>query len=78
MPASGYALNIDAAGRLVAAFPFDALTWTEAVSRSLTQLSAEVAAQHPKRPKLFASVGAQSPAAQAELKKLGWQTMKLD
>ena len=78
VPASGYALNIDAAGRLVAAFPFDALTWTQTVSKSLTQLSAEVAARHPKRPRLFASVGVLSPAAQAELKKLGWQTMKLD
>lgn len=78
VPVSGFVLNIDAAGRLVAAFPFDALFWTDAVSRSLTRLSAQVAAQHPKRPKLFASVGALSPAALAELKKLGWQTMKLD
>jgi hypothetical protein len=78
VPSSGYALNIDAAGRLVAAFPFDTLTWTETVSRSLKRLSAEVSAQHPKRLKLFASVGALSPPAQAELKKLGWQILKLD
>jgi len=78
VPSSGYALNIDAAGRLVAAFPFDTLTWTETVSRSLKRLSAEVSAQHPKRLKLFASVGALSPPAQAELRKLGWQILKLD
>jgi hypothetical protein len=78
VPASGFALNVDAAGRLVAAYPFDTLFWTEPVSRNLTRLSAEVDAQQPKRPKVFASAGALSPTAQAELKKLGWQTMKLD
>lgn len=78
VPGSGFTLTIDAGGRVVAAFPFDALSWTETAARNLTRLSAEVTALHPKRPKLFASVGALSPVAQAELKKLGWQIMKLD
>ncbi len=78
VPVAGFVVNIDAAGRLVAAFPFDALSWTEGVSRNLTRLSTQAAAQHPKRPRLFASVGALSKVSQAELKKLGWQTMKLD
>jgi hypothetical protein len=75
---SGYVLNRDASGRLVAAFPFDTLSWTDAMSQDFTRVSAEVAAQHETRPPLFASAGAFSPSAQSELKKLGWETQKLD
>ena len=78
VPVAGFVVNVDAAGRLVAAFPFDALFWTDAVSRNLTRLSAEAATRHPKRPRVFASVGTLSPMAQAELKKRSWQIMKLD
>lgn len=78
VPVAGFVVNVDGAGRLVAAFPFDALFWTDAVSRNLTRLSAEAATLHPKRPRIFASVGTLSPMAQAELKKRGWQIMKLD
>jgi hypothetical protein len=78
VPVAGFVVNVDGAGRLVAAFPFDALFWTDAVSRNLTRLSAEAATRHPKRPRVFASVGTLSPLAQAELKKRGWQIMKLD
>ena len=78
VPVAGFVVNVDGAGRLVAAFPFDALFWTDAVSRNLTRLSAEAATRHPKRPRVFASVGTLSPMAQAELKKRSWQIMKLD
>jgi hypothetical protein len=39
---SGFVLNRDASGRLVAAFPFDALSWTDAVSLSLAGLSRSI------------------------------------
>ena len=74
---SGFALNRDASGRLVAAFPFDTLAWTDSVSSSLTRLSGQIAAQHETRLAVFASTGALSPLAKAELKKLGWETVEL-
>lgn len=75
---SGVALNRDASGRLVAAFPFDEVAWTDTVSRSLTRLSADIGALRETRPPVFASVGALSPIAESELKKLGWETVNLD
>lgn len=75
---SGLALNRDASGRLVAAFPFDHVAWSDMVSSSLTRLSADIGAQGEARPPLFASAGAMSQMSQAELKTLGWETMDLD
>ena len=75
---AGFVLNRDASGRLVAVLPFDTLSWTEAVSLSLAGLSAEIAGGHETAPPVFASVGAFSPSAQAELKTLGWDTRTLD
>lgn len=75
---AGFVLNRDASGRLVAAFPFDTLSWTDSVSRNLARVSAEVAAQQETRKPVFASLGAISPAAQSELQRLGWETQKLE
>jgi hypothetical protein len=75
---SGIALNRDVSGRIVAAFPFDTLAWTDIVSRSLTRLSIQIAAQHETQPAAFASTGVLSRLAKAELKKLGWDTVELN
>ena len=75
---SGIALNRDVSGRIVAAFPFDTLAWTDIVSRSLTRLSIQIAAQHETQPAAFASTGVLSRLAQVELKKLGWDTVELN
>lgn len=73
-----FALNRDAAGGLVAAFPFDGLAWTDPVARSLTGISKEIATRGETRPPVFATTGKVSPTAEAELKKLGWKLEKLD
>ena len=73
-----FALNRDADGRLVAAFPFDGLAWTEPVEKSLSALSRELATRGETKPPLFATTGKVSPVAQAELKKRGWKLMALD
>lgn len=75
---SGLALNRDASGRLVAAFPFDEVAWTETVSRNLTRVSADIVALGETRPPLFASNGTLSATARSELKKLGWETVALE
>ena len=78
LPVGGFVLNRDASGRLVAAFPFDTFSWTGSVSGNIVRLSAAVAAQQETISPLFASVGAISAIANVELRKLGWQTQKLD
>ena len=71
-----FALNRDDKGRLIAAFPFDLVAWTDTVSDSLTKLSA--AAQAVGAPAMvFASTGPVSDEAAAELKKLGWTVVAL-
>ena len=75
---SGFALNRDASGRLVAAFPFDELGWTDTVSGSMTRLSGDVAALHETRPAVLASSGVFSPLAKAELKRLNWEVVGPD
>jgi len=75
---SEFALNRDAGGGLVAAFPFDGLAWTETVSKSLTALSREIATRGETKAPLFATTGKISAVAEAELKKRGWKIMTLE
>jgi len=73
-----FALNRAADGGLVAAFPFDGLDWTETVAKSLTALSKEIATRGETKAPVFAATGKVTPAAAAELKKLGWKLVSLD
>lgn len=73
-----FALNRDASGGLVAAFPFDGLSWTETVARSLTALSDEIATRGETKPPVFATTGKVSTLAAAELKKRGWKLVTLE
>ena len=73
-----FALNRDAKGTLVAAFPFDGLAWTETVERSVGAISQELATRGETRPPVFATTGKLTPRAEAELKKRGWKLVSLD
>jgi hypothetical protein len=73
-----FALNRDAKGTLVAAFPFDGLAWTETVERSVGAISQELATRGETRPPVFATTGKLTPRAEAELKKRGWKLVALD
>jgi hypothetical protein len=75
---SDFALNRDASGGLVAAFPFDGLRWTETVSRSLTALSEEVAKRGETKTPVFATTGTVSTLAEDQLRKRGWKLVTLD
>lgn len=75
---SDFALNRDASGGLVAAFPFDGLRWTETVSRSLTALSEEVAKRGETKKPIFATTGTISTLAADQLEKRGWKLVSLD
>jgi hypothetical protein len=73
-----FALNRDASGRLVAAFPFDGLAWTEPVAKHFSNLSQAIATRGETKPPLFATTGKLSQAAEVEMKKRGWKIMTLD
>ncbi|MBP6014597.1 MAG: hypothetical protein KBA31_20380 [Alphaproteobacteria bacterium] len=73
-----FALNRDSNGALVAAFPFDGLSWTDAVSRSLSSISQELATRGETKAPIFATTGKVSAMAQAELKKRGWKILSLN
>ena len=73
-----FALNRDAKGGLVAAFPFDGLAWSEPAAKSLSEISTEVATRGESTAPVFATTGRVSAMAQAELKKRGWKLVLLD
>jgi len=73
---SEMAINHDASGRLVAAFPFDGVYWTDSVAQSLTRLSTDM--KSVNRPRAIASTGALSPMATARLKEMGWAVMRVN
>ena len=72
-----FALNRDAKGALVAAFPFDGLSWTETAARSMSAISQELATRGETKAPVFATTGKVSATAQAELKKRGWKIVSL-
>lgn len=74
---SDFALNRDANGNLVAAFPFDGLRWTATVSRSLAALSDEVAKHVEAKPPVLATTGTISTLAEDQLTKRGWKLVSL-
>jgi hypothetical protein len=74
---SSFAMNRDKAGNFVAVFPFDEVLWTEITSRSFGELTAALAKQSAGAKPIFATTAHVSPTAEAQLKKLGWQIVRL-
>lgn len=72
------ALNHNADGNLVAAFPFDVVEWTDSVAENLSALSDAVAAESDAPARIFATTGTISPTAIAELGRRGWTIIRLD
>jgi hypothetical protein len=71
------ALNHNAGGNLVAAFPFDIVEWTESVAENLTALS-DGAAESTATTRIFATTGEISPTAITELGRRGWTIIRLE
>ena len=72
------AINRNAAGDVVAAFPFDTLAWTDSVSRNLERLSEEVEKNGETKARILAITGTVTATAQAELKMRGWTIVSLN
>jgi hypothetical protein len=73
-----FALNRNAEGSLVAAFPFDGLAWTDTVAHSLTELTTEIATKGEAKKLVFATTGKATAMAEEELKKRGWKLVLLE
>ncbi|MBI1214177.1 MAG: hypothetical protein GC190_22160 [Alphaproteobacteria bacterium] len=74
---SGFAINRDKAGNFVAVFPFDEVLWTQITSRSFGELTDVLAKQSGDAKPVFATTARVSATAEAQIKKLGWQIVKL-
>jgi len=74
---SGFAINRDSKGNLVAVFPFDEIVWTEIAAHSFGDLTAAISKLGAGPKPIFATTAHISITAQAQLKKLGWQVVKL-
>jgi hypothetical protein len=70
-------LNRAADGTIVAAFPFDDLTWTEPASRQFAAMTSAVRAVGSPRKPVLASSATITPMARSELTKLGWTVVAL-
>jgi hypothetical protein len=74
---STFAMNRNKAGNFVAVFPFDEVLWTEITSRSFGELTEALTKQSGGAKPIFATTAHVSPTAEAQLKKLGWQIVRL-
>ena len=75
---SGVALNRNAAGSLVAVFPFDVVSWTYATQEVVIPLGDGIADLGEPNAPIFAMTGELTPNANAQLRQLGWTLASLD
>jgi len=75
---SGVALNRNAAGRLVAVFPFDVVSWTYATQEVVIPLGQGIADLGEPEAPIFAMTGELTPTANSHLRQLGWSLASLD
>ena len=74
---STFAMNRDEAGNYVAVFPFDEVLWTEITSHSFAELTEVLGKQSAGAKPIFATTARLSPTAEAQIKKMGWQIVRL-
>ena len=74
---SGFAINRDKKGNFVAVFPFDEVVWTEIAAHAFGEMSADIGKRSAGSKPVFATTAHISATTEAQLKKLGWQIVKL-
>jgi hypothetical protein len=74
---SGFAINRDKSGNFVAVFPFDEVVWTEIAAHAFGEMSADIGKRGAGAKAIFATTAHVSSTAEAQLKALGWQIVKL-
>jgi hypothetical protein len=75
---AGHPINVSRSGNSVAVYPLDDLAWTEKTRHAFTTTTSEM---HGERPgaihPTFVTTGVVTPLAAQEIKKLGWQLVKV-
>lgn len=74
---SGFAVNRDKDGAVVAVFPFDEVVWTEIAAHAFGEMSDDIAKHNAGAKPTFATTAHISPTSLAQLEKLGWRVIKL-
>ncbi len=72
---AGRVVAVTRSGNVVAAFTFDGLVWTPVPQRTFREVTAEL--PRGAGPPVFATTGAVTPMAAAEIGKLGWKVVHL-
>jgi hypothetical protein len=73
---AGHVVTVTRNGNVVAAFTFDGLVWTAIPQRTFRDVTAELPRGGSGAP-VFATTGAVTPMAAAEIGKLGWKIVQL-
>ncbi len=74
---AGQPINVTRSGRIVAAFTFDDITWTEVQQRTFSAASVEIHRRNPGMAPVLATTGAVTPMAALAISKLGWKIVQL-
>jgi hypothetical protein len=72
---AGRVVTVTRSGNVVAAFTFDGLVWTAVPQRTFREVTAEL--PRGSSAPVFATIGAVTPMAAAEIGKLGWKVVHL-
>ncbi len=74
---AGHAVTMTRSGQIVAAFPLDDFVWTDIPARTFRAATDELRRGNLSAAPVFATTGAVTPMAAAEIKKLGWKIVAL-
>ena len=74
---AGQPINVTRSGRIVAAFTFDDIAWTEVQQRTFSAASVEIHRRNPGAAPVLATTGAVTPMAARAIGKLGWKIVQL-
>ena len=74
---AGQPINVTRSGRIVAAFTFDDIAWTEIQQRTFSAATPEIRRRNPRAAPILATTGAVTPMAASAISKLGWKIVLL-
>ena len=73
----GQPINFTRSGRIVAAFTFDDIAWTEVQQRTFNAATVEIRRRNTGVAPVLAATGAVTPMAASAIRKLGWKIVQL-
>jgi hypothetical protein len=73
----GQPINLTRSGRIVAAFTFDDIAWTEVQQRTFNAATVEIRRRNTGAAPVLAATGTVTPMAASAIRKLGWKIVQL-